>query len=155
MRFDSKVILHIFVDLLANSLQTVIPVQFVLFNLSAIVGAAILYGDFRKATFHEVVTFLYGCAATFAGVFIIAWTSTDNSSYADETVASDESLNEASHEPHNLPQTPPSLRRKRRATLLLGDVSGSPILRPRQSTMSLMGLSSAQVCQCVIFCCSD
>ncbi|KAL1708509.1 magnesium transporter NIPA-domain-containing protein [Schizophyllum commune] len=58
MRFDSKV---------------VIPMQFVLFNLSAIVGSAILYGDFERAKFHQIVTFLYGCGATFLGVFIIAW----------------------------------------------------------------------------------
>jgi len=58
MRFDGKV---------------VIPIQFVLFTLSAIIGSAILYGDFKKAKFHQVVTFLYGCAATFLGVFIISW----------------------------------------------------------------------------------
>ncbi|KAH9994072.1 magnesium transporter NIPA-domain-containing protein [Russula compacta] len=58
MRFDSKV---------------VIPTQFVLFNLSAILGSAILYGDFRTAKFHQFVTFMYGCAATFTGVWIIAW----------------------------------------------------------------------------------
>ncbi|VDC06140.1 unnamed protein product [Peniophora sp. CBMAI 1063] len=39
MRFDSKI---------------VIPAQFVLFNLSAIVGSAILYGDFRHTTFHQL-----------------------------------------------------------------------------------------------------
>jgi hypothetical protein len=54
--------------------QLVIPTQFVLFNLSAIVGSAILFGDFARASFHQIVTFLYGCAATFAGVFVIAWT---------------------------------------------------------------------------------
>ncbi|TCD66821.1 hypothetical protein EIP91_000899 [Steccherinum ochraceum] len=59
MRFDSKV---------------VVPTQFVFFNLSAIVGSAILYGDFKRATFHQFVTFLYGCGATFLGVFIITWT---------------------------------------------------------------------------------
>ncbi|KAI6047329.1 magnesium transporter NIPA-domain-containing protein [Pisolithus marmoratus] len=53
-RFDSK---------------TVIPTQFVLFTLSAVIGSAVLYGDFRRATFHQMVTFLYGCAATFVGVF--------------------------------------------------------------------------------------
>jgi len=55
----------------------VIPVQFVLFTLSAIIGSAILYGDFQKAKFHQIVTFLYGCAATFVGVFTIAWTPVD------------------------------------------------------------------------------
>ncbi|PIL36871.1 transporter [Ganoderma sinense ZZ0214-1] len=58
MRFDSKI---------------VVPTQFVTFNLSAIVGSAILYGDFKKATFHQLLTFLYGCGATFLGVFIISW----------------------------------------------------------------------------------
>ncbi|KAI5125033.1 hypothetical protein M0805_007457 [Coniferiporia weirii] len=60
MKFDSKI---------------VIPTQFVLFNLSAIVGSAVLYGDFRKATLHQMVTFLYGCAATFGGVFMLTWGS--------------------------------------------------------------------------------
>ncbi|KAH7887889.1 magnesium transporter NIPA-domain-containing protein [Phlebopus sp. FC_14] len=59
-RFDSKM---------------VIPTQFVLFTLSAVIGSAVLYGDFRRATFHQMVTFSYGCGATFAGVFVIAWVS--------------------------------------------------------------------------------
>lgn len=61
IRFDSKV---------------VVPTQFVLFNLSAITGSAILYGDFRTAKFHQFVTFMYGCVATFTGVWIIAWVPT-------------------------------------------------------------------------------
>ncbi|TBU39156.1 magnesium transporter NIPA-domain-containing protein [Dichomitus squalens] len=69
MRFDSKV---------------VVPTQFVTFNLSAIVGSAILYGDFKKATFHQLVTFLYGCGATFLGVFIIAWAPVRPSSDPEE-----------------------------------------------------------------------
>ncbi|KAL5487821.1 hypothetical protein ACEPAI_5929 [Sanghuangporus weigelae] len=60
MKFDSKV---------------VIPAQFVFFNISAIVGSAVLYGDFRSATLHQMVTFLYGCGATFAGVFMLTWSS--------------------------------------------------------------------------------
>ncbi|KAF8631243.1 hypothetical protein AX15_002572 [Amanita polypyramis BW_CC] len=58
MKFDSKV---------------VIPTQFVLFSLSAILGSAILYGDFKTATFYQIVAFIYGVTTTFAGVFIIAW----------------------------------------------------------------------------------
>jgi len=58
MRFDSKV---------------VIPIQFVLFTLSAIVGSAVLYGDFEKASVPQLLNFFYGCTATFVGVFIIAW----------------------------------------------------------------------------------
>ncbi|EIM88129.1 DUF803-domain-containing protein [Stereum hirsutum FP-91666 SS1] len=65
MRFDAKV---------------VIPIQFVLFNLSAITGSAILYRDFEKAQFHQFVTFVYGCGATFAGVWVIAWDPNSSSS---------------------------------------------------------------------------
>ena len=60
MKFDSKV---------------VIPAQFVFFNISAIVGSAVLYGDFRQASLHQMLTFLYGCGATFAGVFMLTWRS--------------------------------------------------------------------------------
>lgn len=57
MKFDSKV---------------VVPTQFVLFNTTAIVGSAVLYRDFDKLPFERFVIFLYGCAATFLGVFILA-----------------------------------------------------------------------------------
>lgn len=57
MKFDSKV---------------VIPTQFVLFNFNAIIGSAVLYRDFDKVPFERLVIFLYGCAATFLGVFILA-----------------------------------------------------------------------------------
>ena len=70
--FASMHLLPCCIDILRAS-QIVVPSQFVMFNLSAIVGSAILYGDFKRASFHQIVTFLYGCAATFAGVFIIAW----------------------------------------------------------------------------------
>ncbi|KAJ4472323.1 magnesium transporter NIPA-domain-containing protein [Lentinula aciculospora] len=137
MRFDSKI---------------VIPIQFVLFNLSAIIGSAILYGDFRKASFHQIVTFLYGCAATFAGVFIIAWSSQSNdnefgspgieqpnddnldraASVRAEQVASNLSLG--------------SLGRRKRATLVLPDgISDLQSLHHKHSAISVMGLSPAQV----------
>jgi len=60
MNFDSKI---------------VIPTQFVFFNLTAIVGSAILYRDFEHVDFHTFLTFVYGCATTFLGVFILTWTS--------------------------------------------------------------------------------
>jgi hypothetical protein len=60
MNFDSKI---------------VIPTQFVFFNLAAIVGSAILYRDFEHVDFHTFLTFVYGCATTFLGVFILTWTS--------------------------------------------------------------------------------
>lgn len=60
MNFDSKI---------------VIPTQFVFFNLTAIVGSAILYRDFEHVDFHTFLTFVYGCATTFIGVFILTWAS--------------------------------------------------------------------------------
>lgn len=56
MSFDSKV---------------VVPTQFVLFTLAAIVGSAILYRDFDNIPYHRFIVFLYGCATTFIGVFIL------------------------------------------------------------------------------------
>ncbi|KUJ12972.1 DUF803-domain-containing protein [Mollisia scopiformis] len=49
----------------------VIPVQFVMFTLSVIIGSAILYRDFEKTTPERVVKFIGGCLLTFFGVFLI------------------------------------------------------------------------------------
>ncbi|KIN05944.1 hypothetical protein OIDMADRAFT_176072 [Oidiodendron maius Zn] len=49
----------------------VIPVQFVMFTLSVIIGSAILYRDFAKATTDNVVKFVGGCLLTFFGVYLI------------------------------------------------------------------------------------
>jgi hypothetical protein len=49
----------------------VIPVQFVMFTLSVIIGSAILYQDFEKATAENVGKFVGGCLLTFFGVFLI------------------------------------------------------------------------------------
>lgn len=49
----------------------VIPTQFVLFTLSAIIGSAILYRDFEKATAERFAKFIGGCFLTFLGVYLI------------------------------------------------------------------------------------
>ena len=49
----------------------VIPVQFVLFTLSVIIGSAILYRDFEHTTVERAVKFVSGCLLTFFGVFLI------------------------------------------------------------------------------------
>ncbi|KJA29659.1 hypothetical protein HYPSUDRAFT_31621 [Hypholoma sublateritium FD-334 SS-4] len=134
MRFDSKV---------------VIPVQFVLFTLSAITGSAILYGDFQKARFHEIVTFLYGCAATFAGVFIIAWTPKDNANApaADGSADDEAVLNDSAPGSPEQPLGLGTLGRRNRATLILPNnvtPKDSPVLRHQQSLVGMMGISPAQ-----------
>lgn len=49
----------------------VIPVQFVTFTLSVIIGSAVLYRDFENATSQQAIKFTGGCALTFFGVFLI------------------------------------------------------------------------------------
>lgn len=49
----------------------VIPVQFVMFTISVIVGSAILYRDFESMTKEKVVQFVGGCALTFLGVWLL------------------------------------------------------------------------------------
>ncbi|GLB33645.1 putative magnesium transporter NIPA [Lyophyllum shimeji] len=123
MRFDGKV---------------VIPIQFVLFTLSAIIGSAILYGDFRKAKFHQIVTFLYGCAATFLGVFIISWAPSSESEGAVEDAGESGS---AGPLPTSTEETRPGFEtfpRRKRAKLVIPNGTGdTPI-------SSLIGLSPAQ-----------
>lgn len=136
-----------------------IPVQFVLFTLSAIIGSAILYGDFQKAKFHQIVTFLYGCAATFVGVFTIAWTPVDVdpgiSGTEDDVRGPEESgmTPNASQGIHD--GAPLGLgtigKRKRGALVLPSGVTGpkdTPTLRHKRGGVAVMGISPAQVKIC-------
>ncbi|KAF7331959.1 DUF803 domain membrane protein [Mycena kentingensis (nom. inval.)] len=125
MRFDGKV---------------VIPIQFVFFTLSAICGSAVLYGDFKRATFHQLVTFLYGCGATFTGVFIIA----SESAPAQEELAADGE--EAGDETESEERSPhPGTPSKKRPTLILphGLIESHELVH-KQSAVSIMGLSPAR-----------
>ncbi|OTB07128.1 hypothetical protein M426DRAFT_54052, partial [Hypoxylon sp. CI-4A] len=49
----------------------VIPIQFVLFTLSVIIGSAVLYRDFERTTTEQAAKFVGGCLLTFFGVFLI------------------------------------------------------------------------------------
>lgn len=51
--------------------QEVIPTQFVFFTISAIVGSAVLYQEFRDITISRMANFLFGIATTFLGVFLL------------------------------------------------------------------------------------
>lgn len=119
------------------------------FTLSAIIGSAILYGDFHEAKFHQVVTFLYGCAATFAGVFIIAWEPANND-------GADEDLERLDHRPRHIVADGDlaggtkilglnTTGRRWGAAILPPSIGDSPTLRRRQSVVSLIGLSPVQV----------
>ncbi|KAK4221048.1 magnesium transporter NIPA-domain-containing protein [Podospora fimiseda] len=49
----------------------VIPIQFVLFTLSVIIGSAVLYRDFERTNLEQAIKFVGGCLLTFFGVFLI------------------------------------------------------------------------------------
>ena len=49
----------------------VIPVQFVMFTLSTIIGSAVLYRDFERTDLEHVLKFILGCLLTFGGVYLI------------------------------------------------------------------------------------
>lgn len=68
----------------------VIPVQFVMFTLSVILGSAILYRDFEKATAENVVKFIGGCLLTFFGVWLITSARSKHDGDESEEEESDE-----------------------------------------------------------------
>ena len=112
--------------------------QFVLFTLSAIIGSAILYGDFRRASFHEIVTFLYGCVTTFVGVFIIAWAPSSSVGDDEEGLEQGDGRSPASESVLGQGTIGGS---RRRATLILPNSSKDL----PQHSLNLIGLSPAQV----------
>ncbi|KAF8528975.1 magnesium transporter NIPA-domain-containing protein [Hysterangium stoloniferum] len=112
MKFDSKV---------------VIPTFFVLFNLSAIVGSAILYGDFQNVEVHQFTTFLYGCATTFLGVFFLTRSTAETGVALEEPVVTTDNVenghNDQSHDA--IIRSPPQQHT-------------FPVLRGKQSSASLV-----------------
>ena len=43
------------------------------FNLTAIIGSAILYRDFENITLHKMISFVYGILTVFAAIFILTY----------------------------------------------------------------------------------
>ncbi|KAI1375951.1 DUF803-domain-containing protein [Hypoxylon crocopeplum] len=70
----------------------VIPIQFVLFTLSVIIGSAILYRDFERTTAEQAAKFVGGCLLTFFGVFLI--TSGRPRSDDEDQLSDDENVEE-------------------------------------------------------------
>ncbi|KFY64694.1 hypothetical protein V496_03089 [Pseudogymnoascus sp. VKM F-4515 (FW-2607)] len=78
----------------------VIPVQFVLFTISVILGSAVLYRDFESTSPGRAVKFVGGCLLTFFGVFLITSgrVSHDDSSSDLESDDEAESISLANHD---------------------------------------------------------
>ncbi|RYP08266.1 hypothetical protein DL764_002000 [Monosporascus ibericus] len=70
----------------------VIPIQFVLFTLSVIMGSAVLYRDFERTTETQAAKFVGGCLLTFFGVFLI--TSGRPPQDEDDQLSDDENVEE-------------------------------------------------------------
>ena len=70
----------------------VIPIQFVLFTLSVIIGSAVLYRDFERTTTTQAAKFVGGCLLTFFGVFLI--TSGRPSQDDEDRLSDDENIEE-------------------------------------------------------------
>ena len=83
---------------------------------------------------------MYGCAATFAGVWIIAWvpTSEEPSTGPDDQFGATRDTETMAHDVYIADGVSTGGSVGRRP----GNV---PVLRPRQSTVSLVGISPAQV----------
>jgi hypothetical protein len=111
------------------------------------VGSAILYGDFKTASFHQIVTFLYGCAATFAGVFIIAWSSqTDNDEFEvnEDDLSNDENSEAvASLRPEQVASNLNlgSLGRRRATLILPSGINDTPALQHKHSAIGVFPIS--------------
>ncbi|KAK7751325.1 hypothetical protein SLS62_006731 [Diatrype stigma] len=71
----------------------VIPIQFVLFTLSVIIGSAVLYRDFERTTRTQAAKFVGGCLLTFFGVFLI--TSGRPSQDDEDQLSDDEDIEES------------------------------------------------------------
>lgn len=133
-RFDSKI---------------VIPTQFVLFTLSAVIGSAVLYKDFQRATFHQMVTFTYGCGATFVGVFIIAWANGNNREVGQPANEVNRQTGDTGEQvaPSGSVRGVPvnSLNARSRPALIIPRAAReTPVLRNKPSTVSLAGYSPAR-----------
>ncbi|RYP80060.1 hypothetical protein DL769_002634 [Monosporascus sp. CRB-8-3] len=70
----------------------VIPIQFVLFTLSVIIGSAVLYRDFERTTETQAAKFVGGCLLTFFGVFLI--TSGRSPQDEEDQLSDDENVEE-------------------------------------------------------------
>lgn len=107
----------------------VIPIQFVLFTLSVIIGSAVLYRDFERTSAEQAAKFVGGCLLTFFGVFLIT-SGRPPTDHDEEALSDDDDIDEtirlAEQEP-SAPQAAAPRPPSRRA---------SDAARPRRSRTS-------------------
>ena len=119
----------------------VIPVQFVLFTLSVIIGSAILYQDFKSATGDRIGKFVGGCLLTFLGVYLItSGRAVDNAYDDDRDVGAEEAaidlVDEERYQDEVEVSNSQKPRRKSSVSVAFDDIPSkdgpvSPILEPQ------------------------
>ncbi|EAQ89017.1 hypothetical protein CHGG_05636 [Chaetomium globosum CBS 148.51] len=93
----------------------VIPIQFVLFTLSVIIGSAVLYRDFERTTSEQALKFIGGCLFTFFGVFLITSGRSRRDDDDEPTLSDAEGIEETiglAEQDRVPPPTPPQPRRR-------------------------------------------
>ncbi|KAH8815638.1 magnesium transporter NIPA-domain-containing protein, partial [Xylogone sp. PMI_703] len=110
----------------------VIPVQFVMFTISVIVGSAVLYRDFERTTSDSITKFVSGCLLTFFGVFLIT-SGRPPSDDDEESDFSDEENEEAVHT-----NIQGSVDEERRRITGVGDTLSTPYGRSKSGTQALL-----------------
>ncbi|KAF1981801.1 DUF803-domain-containing protein [Aulographum hederae CBS 113979] len=95
----------------------VIPIQFVMFTLSVILGSAVLYRDFEQTSGEDAGKFVGGCALTFLGVWLItSGRKRDDEDEVDRSPEEDDAINLVNEEryqdevPSARKSVPPSRR---------------------------------------------
>ncbi|KAL1838848.1 hypothetical protein VTJ49DRAFT_2171 [Mycothermus thermophilus] len=132
----------------------VIPVQFVLFTLSVILGSAVLYRDFERTTGEQAAKFIGGCLFTFFGVFIITSGRPRQENDEDEVTLSDaegieETIGLADHDrrppstPQDHPHTPATRSRRSSRASRSADIPRSIATIFSQGYRSAKGLRTA------------
>ncbi|KAK4457429.1 magnesium transporter NIPA-domain-containing protein [Cladorrhinum samala] len=89
----------------------VIPIQFVLFTLSVIIGSAVLYRDFERTTREQAIKFVGGCLLTFFGVFLITSGRPPHDDEEEDTLSDAEGIEETinlSNQDRNTEPAPPA-----------------------------------------------
>ncbi|KAK5677400.1 hypothetical protein LTS10_009970 [Elasticomyces elasticus] len=116
----------------------VIPVQFVLFTLSVILGSAVLYRDFEREEAGDAIKFVGGCALTFLGVWCItSGRSDDNEEDGSELGEEDDAIDLLDEE-----HVQPEIRERedgegRRQSLMAGSSQETPTIRRFRTKDSL------------------
>lgn len=123
----------------------VIPIQFVLFTISVIIGSAILYRDFESTAAGRMLQFSGGCLLTFLGVYMITSGRAREEPHDECEHALDDEENAIGlidEEAHQDTRSPASNHRKSSASTAVRFNAQTPTLATRRTSMQPASLPS-------------